>query len=66
VAQEGEAAKYTDPDTKISFNLWGIEAIHDEETETMGQGAYHFGMALPPDALTNDATEYIGYLVSAP
>jgi len=35
-----------------------------KDTNLAGQRSYSFGMALPPDALTKDATEYIGYLVS--
>ncbi|KAI1485643.1 cellobiose dehydrogenase [Biscogniauxia mediterranea] len=40
---------YTDPDTNIEFGTWE-------------QGDLTFGLALPGDALTNDATEYIGLL----
>ncbi|KAI1260951.1 hypothetical protein F5Y18DRAFT_431739 [Xylariaceae sp. FL1019] len=40
---------YTDPDTKIEFGTWV-------------QGDMTIGMSLPGDALTNDATEYIGLL----
>lgn len=45
---------YTDPDTGIEFKTWS----------TSGNAApFTFGLALPGDALTNDATEYIGLLV---
>ncbi|KAI2606095.1 uncharacterized protein GGS25DRAFT_373452 [Hypoxylon fragiforme] len=40
---------YTDPDTGIEFGTWE-------------QGDITFGLALPEDALTKDATEYIGIL----
>ncbi|KAI0134670.1 cellobiose dehydrogenase [Xylariales sp. AK1849] len=41
---------YTDPTTGIEFSTW---------TESTG---YTFGLALPEDGLTNNATEYIGLL----
>ncbi|KAI1418705.1 hypothetical protein F5Y13DRAFT_196459 [Hypoxylon sp. FL1857] len=44
-----EATPYTDPDTGIEFGTWA-------------QGGQTFGLALPEDALTKDATEYIGIL----
>ncbi|KAI1380835.1 hypothetical protein F4677DRAFT_199933 [Hypoxylon crocopeplum] len=44
-----EAVPYTDPDTGIEFATWA-------------QGGQTYGMALPEDALTNDASEYIGIL----
>ncbi|KAI0537135.1 cellobiose dehydrogenase [Xylaria digitata] len=40
---------YTDPDTKIEFGTWV-------------QGDMTIGLALPSDALTTDATEYVGIL----
>ncbi|ORY65545.1 cellobiose dehydrogenase [Pseudomassariella vexata] len=42
---------YTDTATGISFGTW-----------TEGGGAFTYGIALPGDALTTDATEYIGLL----
>jgi cellobiose dehydrogenase (acceptor) len=48
------AGNYTDAATGIKLSTW---------TATDG-GAFTFGLALPPDALTKDATEYIGLLVS--
>ncbi|KAI0164219.1 hypothetical protein GGR52DRAFT_110854 [Hypoxylon sp. FL1284] len=44
-----EAVPYTDPDTGIEFATWS-------------SGGETIGMALPEDALTTDATEYIGIL----
>ncbi|XXH03587.1 hypothetical protein Hte_009992 [Hypoxylon texense] len=44
-----EAVPYTDPDTGIEFATWS-------------QGGQTVGLALPEDALTTDATEYIGIL----
>ncbi|AEO64604.1 06cbdded-7847-4769-a7b4-f9d23bb02f56 [Thermothielavioides terrestris] len=46
------AGNYTDPATGIKLKTW---------TATDG-GAFTFGLALPSDALTKDATEYIGLL----
>ncbi|KAL2755480.1 carbohydrate-binding module family 1 protein [Sodiomyces alcalophilus JCM 7366] len=43
------ATPWTHPDSGIVYNTW---------TTSSGMT---FGMALPSDALTNDATEYIGY-----
>jgi len=66
LAQLGENAvpKYTNPETGITFNRYGVEEIVEEEG--YGQGFYDFGMVLPPDALKKDANEYIGYLVRNP
>ncbi|KAI0201939.1 cellobiose dehydrogenase [Astrocystis sublimbata] len=44
-----DPVSYTDPDTAIEFGTWE-------------QGDMTIGMALPGDALTTDATEYIGLL----
>lgn len=44
---------YTDPATDIQFKTWSTEG-----------SSFTFGMALPSDALTTDATEYIGLIVS--
>jgi hypothetical protein len=49
---------FTDPQTGIIFNSWGIPA---DSPQT--QGGFTFGMALPSNALSTDATEFIGYLV---
>lgn len=47
------AGSYTDAETGIKLKTWSAT-----------DGApYTFGLALPSDALTKDATEYIGYLV---
>jgi len=48
---------YTDSDTGIKFTTW------TEEPDEVGNGAYSFGIALPEDAATKNATEYIGLLV---
>ncbi|KAJ5185980.1 Cellobiose dehydrogenase cytochrome [Penicillium cf. griseofulvum] len=56
VAQSGTPMAYTDPDTGITFDTWTV-------SETLSKGGFTFGMALPSDALTTDATEFIGYLL---
>ncbi|CAI7586499.1 unnamed protein product [Penicillium glandicola] len=56
IAQSGTPVAYTDPDTGITFDTWTV-------SETLSEGGYTFGMALPSDALTTDATEFIGYLL---
>ncbi|EAU29442.1 hypothetical protein ATEG_09993 [Aspergillus terreus NIH2624] len=58
LGQSGTPVVYTDPDTGIVFDTWKIPA----GTVT---GGMTFGVALPSDALTTDATEFIGYLECA-
>nr|ADT70773.1 cellobiose dehydrogenase [Amesia atrobrunnea] len=60
LAQNNAAVTFTDPDTGIVFNSWGL-ANGAPQT----QGGFTFGVALPSDALTTDATEFIGYLECA-
>lgn len=51
-AAQMTAGSYTDAETGIKLKTWSAT-----------DGApYTFGLALPADALTKDATEYIGYL----
>jgi len=52
------AETFTDAASGITFNSWGIP-----NGSPSTQGGFRFGMALPQDALTTDATEFIGYLV---
>lgn len=42
---------YTDPSTNITFPTWSDNS------------GLTFGMIVPPEALTTDTYEYIGYLV---
>ncbi|KGO47584.1 Cellobiose dehydrogenase, cytochrome [Penicillium expansum] len=56
MAQSGTPVAYTDPDTGITFDTWSV-------SETLSKGGFTFGIALPSDALTTDATEFIGYLL---
>jgi cellobiose dehydrogenase (acceptor) len=51
---------YTDGKTGITFGTWSVQGSTDPNS--VAQGSYSFGMVLPPDATTKDATEYIGYL----
>lgn len=59
---------YTDPETGIVFNTWSATdgPIQGEGYGSVSLGGFTFGMALPSDALTVDANEFIGYLVSRP
>ncbi|KAF9892638.1 hypothetical protein FE257_001040 [Aspergillus nanangensis] len=57
-AQASAPVVYTDPDTGIVFDTWTVP----ESTTAAGMT---FGVALPSDALTTDATEFIGYLECA-
>ncbi|KAJ5504767.1 hypothetical protein N7463_007641 [Penicillium fimorum] len=56
MAQSGTPVAYTDKDTGITFDTWTV-------SESLSKGGYTFGLALPSDALTTDATEFIGYLL---
>ena len=47
---------YKEPNTGIVFST---QTITGETT-----GGFTFGYALPPNAVTVDATEYLGYFVS--
>ncbi|KAK1756220.1 putative cellobiose dehydrogenase precursor [Echria macrotheca] len=51
---------FTDPETGIVFNSWGIP-----NGGSQTQGGLTFGVALPSDALSVDANEFIGYLQCA-
>ncbi|OLN93072.1 Cellobiose dehydrogenase 6 [Colletotrichum chlorophyti] len=52
-AQDGFPTTFTDPGTGIVFNTW------------TGAAGITYGFALPSNALTTDANEYIGYLQCA-
>jgi cellobiose dehydrogenase (acceptor) len=47
---------YTDPETGIVFSTSQI-------SDTVTEGGFTWGFALPPDAETVDSTEYIGIIV---
>ncbi|KAJ0109222.1 cellobiose dehydrogenase [Diaporthe amygdali] len=57
-AQSATAVVYTDPATGIVFDTWTVP-------QASTNGTWTFGTALPSDALTKDATEFIGYLQCA-
>ncbi|KAK4208393.1 cellobiose dehydrogenase [Rhypophila decipiens] len=59
LAQEMRAGEYTDPTTSIKFSTWTSVTSDPDAADTT---PYTFGMTLPADALTKDATEYIGIL----
>ena len=56
MAQSSAPVAYTDSKTGIVFDTWTVP-----QSDT--KGGLTFGVALPSDALTVDATEFIGYLV---
>ncbi|KAK4249648.1 carbohydrate-binding module family 1 protein [Corynascus novoguineensis] len=60
LAQNNAPVTFTDPDSGITFNSWGL-AANSPQTK----GGFTFGVALPSDALETDATEFIGYLQCA-
>ncbi|KAI7785464.1 carbohydrate-binding module family 1 protein [Diaporthe eres] len=57
-AQSSTAVVYTDPTTGIIFDTWTVP-------QASTNGTWTFGAALPSDALTTDATEFIGYIQCA-
>jgi cellobiose dehydrogenase (acceptor) len=59
------AQSYTDKATGIQFSTWGVFPNASDPDSVAPSAAFMFGMALPGDALTKDANEYIGILVSA-
>ncbi|KAI1327173.1 carbohydrate-binding module family 1 protein [Xylariaceae sp. FL0255] len=61
-AQSATPTTYTDPKTGIVFNNWIVPDTASGTDETSTWGGLTFGMALPSNALTTDATEFIGYL----
>lgn len=56
LGQDSTPTVYTDPDTGIVFDTW---TASNEVTN----GGLTLGLAFPSDALTTDASEFIGYLV---
>ncbi|KZL68600.1 fungal cellulose binding domain-containing protein, partial [Colletotrichum incanum] len=57
-AQSPTPTIYTDPGTGIVFNTWSASTAQTA-------GGMTYGFALPENALTTDANEYIGYLQCA-
>ncbi|GKT44994.1 uncharacterized protein ColSpa_05175 [Colletotrichum spaethianum] len=56
-AQSSTPTIYTDPGTGIVFNTWSASTAQTA-------GGMTYGFALPQDALTTDANEYVGYLLT--
>ncbi|KAI2628345.1 fungal cellulose binding domain-containing protein [Xylaria nigripes] len=54
---------YTDPDTGITFDTWIVPDTATGPTGISTWGGMTIGFALPEDALTTDATEFIGYFL---
>ena len=66
MAQEMTPVVYTDPTTGIVFDTWVVpdQPADGQTSGSATSGGLTWGVALPSDALTTDATEFIGYLVS--
>ncbi|KAI0133009.1 cellobiose dehydrogenase [Xylariales sp. AK1849] len=62
LAQSSTPVVYTDSETGITFDTWPVP---NSSSGTGTVGGLTFGMALPSDALTTDADEFIGYLQCA-
>ncbi|KAL8294336.1 hypothetical protein RB597_007947 [Gaeumannomyces tritici] len=63
-AQGPAPTVWTEPGSGIVFNTWSAEnaPTQGEGYGPRSLGGYTFGVALPSNALTVDATEFIGYL----
>jgi hypothetical protein len=62
VSAQGVAGTYTDADTGIIF---ATQTIPDgNPSQGLTTGGFTVGLALPANAATVDATEYIGMIVS--
>lgn len=59
LAQNNAPNTITDSESGIVFNTWGVP-----QDSAQSKGGWTFGVALPSNALSTDATEFIGYLVS--
>lgn len=68
MAQEMTPVVYTDPTTGIVFDTWVVpdQPANGDTSGSATSGGLTWGVALPSDALTTDATEFIGYLASNP
>jgi cellobiose dehydrogenase (acceptor) len=65
LAQNNAPVAWTDSKTGITFDTWSAtDAPPNGDSEgPQTSGGFTFGVALPADALTTDATEFIGYMV---
>ncbi|KAI1394791.1 carbohydrate-binding module family 1 protein [Hypoxylon fuscum] len=62
LGQSGTPTLYTDSNTGIIFDTWTVPDKADGGSGVSATGGLTFGVALPENALTVDATEFIGYL----
>ncbi|KAI5919802.1 cellobiose dehydrogenase [Camillea tinctor] len=62
LGQSGTPTVFTDPDTGIIFDTWTVPDRSKGATGVATYGGLTFGLALPQDALSTDADEFIGYL----
>ncbi|KAI0014611.1 fungal cellulose binding domain-containing protein [Xylariomycetidae sp. FL0641] len=60
---DSQPTSFTDSETGITFDTWIVpDTANGGSSSTSTWGGMTFGVALPEDALTTDATEFIGYL----
>ncbi|KAI0427264.1 fungal cellulose binding domain-containing protein [Xylaria sp. FL1042] len=62
LGQSSTATVYTDSKTGITFDTWIVPDTASGASGTTTWGGMTIGLALPEDALTTDANEFIGYL----
>ncbi|KAI1089568.1 carbohydrate-binding module family 1 protein [Rostrohypoxylon terebratum] len=62
LCQNSTPTAFTDNTTGITFDLWTVPDSADGGGSVSVLGGLSFGVALPEDALTANATELIGYL----
>ncbi|KAI2620597.1 carbohydrate-binding module family 1 protein [Hypoxylon sp. NC1633] len=62
LSQSGTPTLYTDSKTGINFDTWTVPDTTDGTGGVSALGGLTFGVALPENALTVDATEFIGNL----
>ncbi|KAI0206366.1 fungal cellulose binding domain-containing protein [Astrocystis sublimbata] len=63
LGQEADPTVYTDSETGITFDTWIVPDRAGGSSNLGTWGGMTVGMALPEDALTTDATEFIGYML---
>lgn len=62
LGQDSTPTVYTDSKTGIIFDTWNVPDTADGASGVSALGGLTFGVALPENALTVDANEFIGYL----
>ncbi|KAI3337680.1 fungal cellulose binding domain-containing protein [Ustulina deusta] len=63
LGQSSTPTVYTDDKTGITFDTWIVPDTATGASGTTTWGGMTMGVALPEDALTTDANEFIGYLL---